>query len=243
MGQLILIGVALLVAILLINKPKLITNPKLISKHFPQMGAIVALTFGVLSLLYGRFLLAIPAFLLGFYLLGRIKLPWLWTYTANTRNGRSTIRTPMLELVYERRTGYMDGLVRSGRYGGRRLSELSRTEMENLLAEAHARDASTATLLEGYIRHMWGGGTTGFQANDYEEEFIADEPRDARNARGGRSNMSRSEAYEVLGLKPGANRGEIQQAHRNLMKRYHPDHGGSTYLASKINEAKDVLLG
>jgi hypothetical protein len=239
-GQLILIGIALLIAILLINKPKLITNPKLISKHFPQMGAIIALTFGVLSLLYGRFLLAIPAFLLAFYLLGRIKLPWLWTYTANTRNGRSTIRTPMLELVYERRTGYMDGLVRSGRYGGRRLSELSRAEMEYLLAEAHARDSATATLLEGYIRHMRGGGKTGFQATDTEEEFIADEPRSARSVR---TNMSRSEALEVLGLKPGASRGEIQQAHRNLMKRYHPDHGGSTYLASKINEAKDVLLG
>jgi hypothetical protein len=242
-GQIILIGVALLVAILLINKPKLITNPKLISKHFPHMGAIASFTFAVLSLLYGRFFLAIPAFLLGYYLLGRIRLPWLWTHTSNTRNGRSTIRTPMLELVYERRTGYMDGLIRSGRYGGRRLSELSRSEMEHLLAEAQSRDTSTATLLEGYIRHMQSGGKTGFQTNDYEEEYVAEEPRNARNARVVRSNMTRGEAFDVLGLKPGASRGEIQKAHRDLMKRYHPDHGGSTYLATKINEAKDVLLG
>ncbi|MEJ2124882.1 MAG: DnaJ domain-containing protein [Alphaproteobacteria bacterium] len=186
----------------------------------------------------GHILLAMPAFLFGYYLLGRIQFPWLWTYTSNTRNGRSTIRTPMLELVYERRTGYMDGLVRSGRYGGRRLSELSRVEIGKLLAEAHTRHPATARLLEGYIRHMQSGGATGFHTHD-DDDATADEPRNTRSMR---STMTSHEAYDVLGLKPGASRDEIQQAHRNLMKRHHPDHGGSTYLASKINEAKDVLL-
>jgi DnaJ family protein C protein 19 len=57
------------------------------------------------------------------------------------------------------------------------------------------------------------------------------------------SAMSRAEAYEVLGLKPGADTNEIHAAHRRLMRMAHPDTGGSDWLASRINQARDVLLG
>jgi hypothetical protein len=57
------------------------------------------------------------------------------------------------------------------------------------------------------------------------------------------SRMSRAEALSVLGLFEGATPDEIRAAHRRLIKQAHPDKGGSSYLAAKINEAKDVLLG
>ena len=55
--------------------------------------------------------------------------------------------------------------------------------------------------------------------------------------------MSRAEALDVLGLKPGASQDDIHAAHRRLMRMAHPDTGGSDWLASRINQARDVLLG
>jgi DnaJ family protein C protein 19 len=57
------------------------------------------------------------------------------------------------------------------------------------------------------------------------------------------SSMTRAEAYEVLGLKAGASDDEIHDAHRRLMRMAHPDTGGSDWLASRINQARDVLSG
>jgi DnaJ homolog subfamily C member 19 len=63
-------------------------------------------------------------------------------------------------------------------------------------------------------------------------------PRAASSAR-----MSRDEAFAVLGLKPGASEAEIRAAYTRLMRGAHPDQGGSDWLAARINQARDTLLG
>jgi curved DNA-binding protein CbpA len=54
--------------------------------------------------------------------------------------------------------------------------------------------------------------------------------------------MSRAEALKLLGLEPGATRDEISAAHKRLILQNHPDKGGTSYLAARINEAREVLL-
>ncbi len=90
-------------------------------------------------------------------------------------------------------------------------------------------DAVSVALLETYRDRLHPG---------WRDEETAQEPSPAPSAA-----MSAEEAWRVLGLAPGAGEAAIREAHRRLMKKLHPDQGGSDYLAAKINQAKDLLLG
>ena len=114
---------------------------------------------------------------------------------------------------------------------GRELDSLTRGDCLALYAACQREDPEGARLLETYLDRRFAGWR---QADEGEGEG------GRRGARG--RTMTRDEAYEILGLPQGASAEEIVRAHHSLMKKLHPDHGGSTALAARINEAKDVLL-
>jgi hypothetical protein len=148
---------------------------------------------------------------------------------------KSGVRTDTLEMVLDHDSGRMEGRCLKGRFAGRELSSLRDAEVLKLLDEIGATDQQGASLLEAYLDRRCKGWRERRSAGASKEK--AREPRDQTGR------MSRKEAYDVLDLKPGATEAEIRAAHRRLMMKLHPDRGGSTYLAARINEAKDVLLG
>jgi hypothetical protein len=142
----------------------------------------------------------------------------------------SDVETRFLRMTLDHDTGAMDGVVLEGAYRGRRLAELALDDLLNLLAVCRAEDSRSATVLEAYLDRVHGDGW-----------------RDALHGKGGEhgeiaSHMTPAEAREILGVGADAGREEIVDAHRRLMQKNHPDRGGSTYLAAKINQAKDILL-
>jgi DnaJ-domain-containing protein 1 len=130
----------------------------------------------------------------------------------------------------------MDGQCLSGRFAGRQLSSLSDRDAMELLAELHQDGAPEAAVMEAYLDWRLPGWRD--DASEQAEGAQAGRGR-ARNA----NRMSAEEAYAVLGIGPGASEDDVRSAHRKLMMKMHPDQGGSTYLAARINEAKEVLLG
>jgi hypothetical protein len=163
---------------------------------------------------------------------------WLMRTRRTGRPGRgtspgakSTVRSAWFEMELDHDSGDLDGIVLTGRMEGRRLSQLSLSELLALYAEA-ASDAESGQLLEAYLDRRMPGWRENAQAHSGSRQGGA----------AGAGPMTKEEAYQVLGLGPGAGPKEVHEAHRRLMKRVHPDSGGSTFLAAKINEAKDVLL-
>ncbi|HEY1795369.1 MAG TPA: DnaJ domain-containing protein [Stellaceae bacterium] len=145
--------------------------------------------------------------------------------------GRSSdVETPYLRMSLDHDTGTMTGTVLSGRFAGMRLEEMIRADLITLLRECRTGDEEGARLVEAYLDRTHP---------DWRDDFAADSgPRST-----GGPDVSIDEAYAILGLGPGATREAIREAHHRLMKQLHPDHGGSDYLAGKINRARDVLLG
>lgn len=229
----IAIGLAVLVLIWVLVRGFLAMDPA----RLVQTGATAAVAFGGgLSLLV--LVMGIVERSPIFVLLGVGGFAGLWQVLWRQRRSRamdaprmSAVETDYLSMRLEHDSGIMSGTVRKGPCQGRHLSELNRDQLIELWRLCRVADAQAAALMETYLDRL----SPGWRAS---AESTGGAPPGARAAP-----MTRAEACAVLGLGSDAGAAEVREAHHRLMKAVHPDHGGSTYLAVKLNEARDVLLG
>ncbi|HYH71012.1 MAG TPA: DnaJ domain-containing protein [Methyloceanibacter sp.] len=230
-----LAGLALLVLLILLARAFTRANPQALATTMRKTFGGLALAAAAFLFLRGAIPLAIPLGVFGLALLGK-GVPGFGNPFggADKSPGQtSKVRTTALEMELDHDTGRMDGQVLAGRFAGRTLSSLSEAEVIALVDELRGGDVQDLSLMEAYLQ---------WRMPEWREEATKAEARSQRRRRGA-SAMSADEAREVLGVPPGAKAEDIRKAHRNLMKRMHPDQGGTNYLAARINEAKDVLLG
>lgn len=202
--------------------------PKTGAALLTQAGPAILSGVGVLLLLLGRGALGLPLIFIGLSWWRRMRAPG----PSNRESGRkSKVRSHYLEMELDHDTGEMNGRVLTGSMEGTMLSSMSRSALLSLLREI-THDAESAALLESFLDRYhpdW---------RDHCEGSSSGEDSD----RVGFQEMTRDEAYQILGLAPGASPEEIQKAWRRLVRAVHPDGGGSAFLTAKINAARDVLL-
>ncbi|HJE24200.1 MAG TPA: DnaJ domain-containing protein [Methylorubrum populi] len=146
--------------------------------------------------------------------------------------GVRTLRTAAIELDLRHDGVPVDGTVFVGPFAGRRLSEVPPAALVELAVLLGPNDPEGARLLQLYLDRRHPGWRV-------DADGDAD-PRPGGAAKPG--TMTEQEAYQVLGLERGASLEEVRAAHRALMKRLHPDQGGSVERAARVNAARDRLV-
>lgn len=234
MSQIIL-GVIALAGVIWLLKSFTKAKPSAMARMLKTGGGIAALLAGVVLTLRGRFDAGLPLIFLGLGLAGWMPgMPAsLGGRTTQTPGQVSRVRSAMIEMELNRDTGAMSGRVLAGRFAGRALDQLTLVDCGSLYLET-AADPDGRSLLEAYLDRRFPRWR-----EDLDQHA---DPRAGQRARS-TGKMTKEEAHQILGVQPGASADEIRAAHRALMKKLHPDQGGSTYLAARVNEAKDVLLG
>lgn len=210
-------------------------DPKALIAAMMRTLAYAALLGAAGALVTGRIGIAIPLGAVGIALLGRLDPQGIGGYLGGLFKRRSApktsgVRTAMIEMELDHSTGDMRGTVLAGVHAGRRLEEL---DIPSLVALRPQCDAQSLALLEAYLDRRAPAWRENEQGNAGAGDMGGGGGLDAA--------MPEEEAYQILGLQPGASAEAVRAAHRSLMKKLHPDHGGSDYLAARINRAKDVL--
>ena len=227
-----ILGLCLLAGVILLARWFVGAEPRRVLTALRWVAAGLGLIIGGYLLWGGRHALAALALPMLFPMLMRYRAIWNRIKAAQgpVPGQTSELETRYLRMTLDHDTGAMTGVVREGAFAGRGLGDLGLEQLVDLWRECRVNDGQSASVLEAYLDRAHGDAWRQ-----------AAEQGGAGPGPGGGA-MSLDEAYEILGLEPGATKEEIHDAHRRLMQKVHPDLGGSNYLAAKINEAKALLL-
>jgi hypothetical protein len=227
-----ILGVAVLILLLWAVNAFSKADPKQAARLLRTMGGGAALIFAAFLLFRGEIGPAITVGAVGLGLFGWVRLwPASWTGRTQKSQGQvSRVRTAFLEMELDHDSGAMLGRVLAGRHQGAELDALDPPTLLGLFSEI---DGDSGDLLAAYLDRRQPG---------WREHAQGDAAAGSRTRAAPSGKMTEEEAYQILGVQPGAGADDISRAHRSLMKKLHPDQGGSTYLAARVNEAKDVLM-
>ena len=229
--QYLLLGFAALLLFLLAARAYTMANPQVLARQLRIGAGVAALVGAGLLVFRGLVGYAISLATLGSWLLwGQGGLSGFGGRAQKTAGQTSRVTTEHLEVELDHDTGNVHGRILKGFFVGRRLEDLRPVELAHLWQDCRFTDPQSAQIVEAYLDRL-------------HPTWREDMEREGRRGADAGDRMTREQALEILGLSPGASADDIRRAHRELMMKLHPDHGGSTYLAAKINEAKDVLLG
>jgi DnaJ-domain-containing protein 1 len=229
----LILGIAVLILLLWAAKSFAKADPKQAARVLRMLGGGATLIFAGFLALRGEFAVALPVGAFALSLLGWASF-WPASFGARTQKSAgqvSRVRTAFLEMQLDHDSGAMQGRVLAGRHQGAELEALDRPALLDLFGEI---DGDSRDLLAAYLDR---------RAPGWREHVQGDAAAGSGRASPRSGKMTEEEAYQILGIERGASAQEIARAHRSLMKKLHPDQGGTTYLAARVNEAKDVLLG
>jgi hypothetical protein len=236
-------GVAVLFVVLLLLSWLSRTNPRNVKRSLAALFVILLAFLTLAFVLTGRFALAVPAVIGALTIAMRTWHAWRWwqrlggLFGASGWQGggsgqRSQTSSEWLAMQLDHESGRMDGKVLRGAFKGRDLSDLESRELVELHAALSGEDKDGLRLFEAYLERALG--------DDWRQQLGLE---GGPGAAGFGQAMSRDEALRILGLEAGAGEAAVHTAHRELMSKLHPDKGGNDYLAAKINQAKEILLG
>jgi hypothetical protein len=249
------LGICVLAALLIGGRALLSVDPRKLAKGLHYVLLSLILSAALFFMVTGRFAIGLG---LGFFAvpyMRRVLFPsWAglagmfqfsnWSRSPGQAGAKnSNVETTYLKMTLSHANGEMDGEILQGKYSGKSLRDLSRSQLLDFYETCLIEDPEAATLMEAYLDRSFGPNWRDDDAGAGEDTADGASSRRRGWGKATNSQMSMTEARQVLGVPANASEVEIKEAHRRLMLKNHPDRGGSDEIATKINQAKDLLLG